>query len=713
MRSPRVKPQRPDNAKVRRALAAALKRSPAELVPPAFAFLWDTKRFIVAYGGRASAKSWSVARVLLTRGHDRKHLILCARESQTSIKESAYRLLCNQIRDLGLDDFYTIGADKITGRNGTEIIFEGLFRNAERLKSYEDISLCWVEEAHRVSERSWEDLIPTVRRAGSQIYITFNPSQADDPVWQRFVASMRPDVVARRVSWRDNPFLSAESAIEKDWCAKTDIDQYNYVWEGEFRTVTEAQILRGKYVVDAFETDSTWSGPFYGLDFGFSQDPTAGTVCYIDDESRTLYVAKEFWRLGADIDILPAALEAALPGVSDHTLYCDSARPETVSYLSRNGIPGARSAEKWNGSITDGIAYLRSFSKIVIHSDCQHVIDEANRYSYRVDRLTGNPLAEPEDRHNHLIDSMRYGLSPLIRNKVAGGSYFNRNALLIDGAPLKFPWRRQENGPTRIAVIAAVSDQPGAALGMLHVAFNRVIGWPLIVLDWALTEFCDVSEFTLVSAFNTSQELALALHAENPVIEIFAEDPLWSALRAVGAGLVGGGAGWPWAITRLDAPDLPKTIDERAAAVRELVNLGLSVKLSARAYERHSVFRSITGNHLEAQLLGYRPGHPEVEQSLLAGFVTAASICLLDSPRQRNQDAGDRPTVTPTAQVGERRARAIAVYEAELEAWQRDYQIELERQRKIGRDPTWTPPGGKLRGFRPRPQDPRSTLRWL
>jgi len=686
----------------RRLLSAALRRSRAELVPPAFQFLWDQKRFVVAYGGRASAKSWSVARMLLIRGTERKHLILCARESQSSIKESAYRLLCDQVRALDLENFYTISADKLTGRNGSEIIFEGLFRNAERLKSYEGVTIAWVEEAHRVSERSWEDLIPTIRKPGSQIYITFNPSQQDDPVWQRFVASMRPDAVARRVSWRDNPFLSSETIAEKDWCAATDIDQFQYVWEGEFRTVTEAQILRGKYVSQTFDVDPSWSGPYFGLDFGFSQDPTAGTVCYIDDTQRVLYVAREFWKLGCDIDALPGALERALPGAGRNTVYCDSARPESISYIARNGVPGARSAEKWPGSIDDGVSYLRSFAKIVIHTDCTHTLDEANRYSYKVDRLTGNPLPEVEDKHNHNIDSIRYALSPLIRNKAAGGSYFSRSSLLVNGEPVALPLTDGRTG--NVAVLAAITEQPGSALALVYITFNNKIGWPLLILDWQLVEFSDLSESLLIDAFNHAQELRELTRASSLATPLLAEGALFNAIKTVGSQLVTPRT--PWNIAQLDAKELPATLDERAAAARELVNLGLSVKLAYPAYARQSVFRAVSGNHLTTQLFGYKPGIRDADQSLIAAFILACCGCLLDAPRQRNAEAVPRPLVTSTTQVAEQHARRVMIFEQQLAEWQRDYDIELARQRVIGRNPNWTPDGGVLRGFRPRPMHP-------
>src|SRR5262249_6161140 len=161
-------------------------------------------------------------------------------------------------------------------------------------------------------------------------------------------------------------------------------------------------------------------------------DPSAAVRCYIDDDTRTLYVTHEYWELGTDIDALPGALESAIPGIGRHVVYADSARPESTSYLARNGIPTARSAEKWPGSVDDGIAYLRAFAKIVVSPSCKHLLDECGSYNFKTDRLTGVPLPDPEDKNNHLIDALRYALSPLIRNLPVGG-YLSRSALLVDG----------------------------------------------------------------------------------------------------------------------------------------------------------------------------------------------------------------------------------------------------------------------------------------
>ena len=267
-----------------RKLSAELRRSRELLVPPAFQYLWTITRFLVAYGGRASAKSWSIARVLIVLAHEQPLRILCTREIQGSIKESAYRLLCDQIHMLGLSAEFDIQADSIIHKNGSRFFFEGLRYNSSKIRSYESIDICWVEEAQSVSELSWETLLPTIRKPGSRLFISFNPLSADDPVTRRFVDATPPGCIAKKVSFRDNPHFSAESEAERAWLEQTDPDGYQHVWEGFPRTQSDAQILKGKFVVERVSTlirDGRVRS--MGSISGFAKDPSAAVRCHIDD----------------------------------------------------------------------------------------------------------------------------------------------------------------------------------------------------------------------------------------------------------------------------------------------------------------------------------------------------------------------------------------------------------------------------------------------
>lgn len=206
-------------------------------IPAAFhELLTAQKRYKVYYGGRGGAKSWAFADTLLMLAGNSPLRILCARELQVSIADSVHKLLSDRIMIHGLDDIYEIQKTTIIGANGSEFLFKGLKHNIAEIKSTEGIDICWVEEAEKVSENSWELLIPTIRKEGSEIWISFNPNQPTDATYERFVATQRDDAIIRKVSWRDNPFFPDVLEKERLHSLKTDPEAYQHIWEGEFDT---------------------------------------------------------------------------------------------------------------------------------------------------------------------------------------------------------------------------------------------------------------------------------------------------------------------------------------------------------------------------------------------------------------------------------------------------------------------------------------------
>lgn len=215
--------------------------------PKKLQFLFKPKRFKVAKGGRAGGKSWNFARALLVLGSQRKLRILCARETQKSIAESVHHLLKEQIATLGLDEFYQVQETSIKGRNGTEFIFSGIRQqNVATLKSLEDVDICWVEEAQVVTKRSWETLIPTIRKEDSEIWLSFNPELETDETYQRFV--IRPpsrelcEVVT--INYDDNKFLSATALRDIEELRSKDPDGFEHIYNGHCRQVVEGAIYK-------------------------------------------------------------------------------------------------------------------------------------------------------------------------------------------------------------------------------------------------------------------------------------------------------------------------------------------------------------------------------------------------------------------------------------------------------------------------------------
>lgn len=210
--------------------------------PAAFQCLFRPARYKVLYGGRAGGKSWAVARALLLKGLNTPIRVLCAREYQNSIKDSVHKVLSDQIESMGLGAFYEIQQANIKGPNGTEFSFEGIKHNVARVKSYEGIDICWVEEANLISKNSWEVLIPTIRKPDSEIWITFNPELDTDETYVRFIKNTPVGAVTQYVSWRDNPFFPQVLLAEMEELKARDKDAYLNIWEGHCRQVLDGAV---------------------------------------------------------------------------------------------------------------------------------------------------------------------------------------------------------------------------------------------------------------------------------------------------------------------------------------------------------------------------------------------------------------------------------------------------------------------------------------
>lgn len=206
---------------------------PAKMRP----FATERRRHKIARGGRGSAKSWSIARLLAIRGYSEPIRWLCCRETQKSIKESSHRLLADQIQALGLGGFYDVQRDAIKAPNGTEFAFAGLKEHtADSIKSYEGFDGAWIEEAHTVSERSAQVLIPTIRKAGSELWWSYNPDQEDDFVHQ-LAEHADADTLVVTINYLDNHWFPAELEKERLKLKAINGDLYRHVWEGECRSL--------------------------------------------------------------------------------------------------------------------------------------------------------------------------------------------------------------------------------------------------------------------------------------------------------------------------------------------------------------------------------------------------------------------------------------------------------------------------------------------
>lgn len=380
-------------------------------IPPPFRWAGtEPYRYKVWYGGRGGSKSWGVARLLLIKAYRQRLRILCTREYQNSIADSVHRLLVDQISLVGLERYFSVNNNSIKSSYGSEFLFKGIHRNINEIKSLEGVDICWVEEAQRVPEESWRVLIPTIRKEGSEIWVTFNPDESEHPTYARFVTAPPPNARVVKVNFSDNPWLPDTLREEMEYCRKTDLDAYRHIWEGEPRGHSAAEVFHGKWEIDCFDAppDTRF---YFGADWGFSQDPTVLVRCWIQE--RKLYIDHEAFGVGVDIDETPA-LFRSVPGAEKWPIKADSARPETISAMRRARF-NIHPAAKWHGSVEDGVAHLRSYEKIIVHERCRHTIDALKFYRYKTDKVTGDVLPILLHDYSHIPDALRYALDGRIK----------------------------------------------------------------------------------------------------------------------------------------------------------------------------------------------------------------------------------------------------------------------------------------------------------
>lgn len=387
--------------------------------PPKLKDLYLPNRYKILKGGRGGGKSYGIRDFLLTRSLSERCRIGCFREIQNTIRDSSYKLIKDGIYQYGLQGYYRITNSEIIALNtGAEFLFKGLRYSVDEIKSTEGIKYAWVEEAQNVSSNSWDVLIPTIRVQDSEIIVSYNPQLESDATHQRFVVNQIPGSTVIDINYWDNPYFPDTLRAEMEHCKKYRYEDYLHIWEGKCVVHAAAQVFNRKFEAKTFEVPDNIDRWYIGADWGFSQDPTAIVAFYIYD--GCLWIRYEAGGVGIEFEELPDLFDS----IGDETphegiarewpIYADSARPETISYVKRKGF-NISSADKWEGSVKDGIAYLKGFKKIYIHTDCKRTLDEFKLYSYKVDRITEEILPVIVDKYNHYIDAIRYGLYQYIK----------------------------------------------------------------------------------------------------------------------------------------------------------------------------------------------------------------------------------------------------------------------------------------------------------
>lgn len=409
-------------------------------LPDYAAALFQPKRYKVLHGGRGGGKSWAVARALLIQGAKEPLRVLCAREVQKSIRDSVHRLLSDQIAAMGLESFYEVLDTEIRGKNGTLFLFSGLLQHTiDSIKSFEGVDRVWVEEAHGVSKKSWDVLIPTIRRPGSEIWATFNPQLDTDEVYARFVKTGRDDCIAIQVNYSENPWfpevLESERLTAK---ATMKASEYGHIWEGQCLPAVEGAIYFDE--VAQLETsgrictvphdpllkthavwDLGWNDSMSIILVQRSRVGELRVIEYVEDSHRTLadYVADlkakryQGQPVNWGFDYLPH------DGFTKDFKTGKSAQ-EILQALSRSVMQTPRM------DVEGGIRAARAvFPQLYLDKEkTTRLVECLKRYRRQINQQTNEPGQPLHDEYSHGADAFRYLAlcAELMTNDDWGGS---------------------------------------------------------------------------------------------------------------------------------------------------------------------------------------------------------------------------------------------------------------------------------------------------
>ena len=358
-------------------------------IPMEFKKLFDKDwREAAVWGGRFSLKSHTVARVLLIRARMSKIRIACFREFQNSIADSSHQLLADLIKEYQLTDFQVTENAIVNKINGSDFIFKGLHRNEQSIKSIEGIDIAWVEEAQTVSKSSLEILTPTVRKEGSQIIYTYNRLLEDDPVHTRLVVEGRPNTLLINVNYdiAIKYGMMPESVrleMEDDKIKRPGL--YKHKWLGE-PTSLERRIYKDWEIIEEIPHEARLER--YGLDFGFTNDPTVIVAIYKWNNS---FIIDE---IAYQKGLSNKAIADIFTNLPRALVIADSAEPKSIDEIKGYGI-NILGANKGPGSVLQGIQFVQD-QRISITKRSIKTIKAYNSFLWREDNK-GVIINEPDD----------------------------------------------------------------------------------------------------------------------------------------------------------------------------------------------------------------------------------------------------------------------------------------------------------------------------
>ena len=416
---------------------------PKKLLP----VLFGKARFKVLRGGRGSGKSWGIARALLIKGTTECLRILCTREVQKRIEDSVHRLLSDQIKLLGIEDHYEVTRDQIRGKNGTLFLFSGISdQTADGLKSMEGVDICWVEEAHSVTEESWKILLPTIRKPDSEIWVSFNPQLESDPTYQRFVVHKHPNTLDVEINYNDNPFFNATQEADRAHDETTmRREDYEHIWEGRCKPAVEGAI----YFVGMSQAIAA------GRIRRVPHDAQLKTHVVFDlgyNDAMTLILAQ---KVASEIRVIHY-IEGRQRTLADYNAELRALRLDDQPcnwgkiFLPHDGFAKRHQTGKMDADIMRGFGWevdqvpnipikqgidraQAMFPRVYIDDRCERLIECLKRYRWNISQKTGEGVAPLHDEFSHGADAWRYLalVEDRLSNEVWGGQKINYPSLAI------------------------------------------------------------------------------------------------------------------------------------------------------------------------------------------------------------------------------------------------------------------------------------------
>lgn len=400
---------------------------------PLFTVPYGDVDYRVCYGGRASGKTLSMAKMVCVQAMSfaasgQTGAILCGREFMNSLEDSSLAEIKAAISsepDI-LKPWFDVG-EKYVRTKGlpgrVDFLFVGLRHNIDSIKGKSRVLLTWLDESENISEVAYRKLLPTIMRFGGECWISYNPESPESATHMRFRANKSDRILITECNFTDNPWFDDKLRREMEDDYKYRPETADHIWKGEFLTMTEAQVFAGKYRCEDMEP-VPGATPYFGLDFGFSTDPASCVRIY--KMGRVLLWRREFYSRGILINNLGGKIRDGVgEDVGKYDVIADSSRPDDIAYLKQpmnvSGgsfqLPRVKASIKGKGSVEAGVEFIKSHEN-VIHPSCPNVLKEFKLYSYKVDRQSGQVLPILVDANNHAIDAGRYALEPVMRNSV-------------------------------------------------------------------------------------------------------------------------------------------------------------------------------------------------------------------------------------------------------------------------------------------------------